>query len=151
MLTPELYSCGVNYVGAADLEITFKQRGEDAWRSGDDFSYQREWVGATRAYRDVTSPINLADRIAVPTLHAYGAEDPRVKIDHWARLEPLLKKYGKDYQAIVEGRQGHGFRNQDASVSFYSALETFLAKNLVDRKADVKVGKPQVIDMPAKK
>jgi dipeptidyl aminopeptidase/acylaminoacyl peptidase len=148
MLTPDLYSCAVNYVGASDLEITFKRRGEDEWRSGGDFSYQEAWVGATRAYRDETSPINLVERITVPTLHAYGAEDPRVKIDHWSRLEPQLKKHRKDYQAIVEGKQGHGFRNQDASISFYSALETFLAENL--RNAKVNVGKPQTIEMPAK-
>jgi dipeptidyl aminopeptidase/acylaminoacyl peptidase len=151
MLTPELYACAVNYVGASDLEITFKQRGEDAWRTGDEFSYQREWVGATRAYRDATSPVNLVERIQVPTLHAYGAEDPRVKINHWSRLEPLLKKHGKSYQAIVEGRQGHGFRNVDEAVSFYAALEAFLAKHLIDRRPDVQVGRPRVIDMPAKK
>lgn len=130
MLTPELYACAVNYVGASDLEITFKQRGEDEWRFGSDFSYQREWVGPTREYRDKTSPLLLVDRIRVPTLHVYGAEDPRVKINHWSRLEPLLKQHGKDYQSIVEGRQGHGFRDQDASVSFYAALKTFLAAHL---------------------
>ncbi|MEI6465157.1 MAG: alpha/beta fold hydrolase [Verrucomicrobiota bacterium] len=150
MLTPDLYACAVNYVGASDLEITFKQRGEDAWRAPDEFSFQREWVGPTRAYRDETSPLNLVERIQIPTLHAYGAEDPRVKINHWTRLEPLLKKSGKDYQSIVEGRQGHGFRNEAESVSFYAALEAFLAKNLVDRKANVKVGQPRVIDLPAK-
>src|SRR5262249_2221893 len=148
-LTPDLYACAVNYVGASDLEITFKRRGEDEWVTADDFSYQRAWVGATKAYRDETSPINLVERIQIPTLHAYGAEDPSVKINHWSRLEPLLKKYGKDYQSIVEGKQGHGFRNQDASISFYTALETFLEENL--RKATVKVGKPRTIEMPAKK
>lgn len=150
MLTPELYACAVNYVGAADLEITFKRRGEDAWRTADEFSFQREWVGATQAHRDATSPLNLVERIRVPTLHAYGAEDPRVKINHWSRLEPLLKKHGKEYQAIVEGRQGHGFRNPEASASFYSVLETFLARHLRDRKPDVQVGRPRVIEMPAK-
>jgi dipeptidyl aminopeptidase/acylaminoacyl peptidase len=149
MLTPDLYVCAVNYVGASDLEITFKQRGEDAWRTDDEFSYQREWVGPTRAYRDETSPLNLVDRIKIPTLHVYGAEDPRVKINHWTRLEPLLKKHRKDYQAIVEGKQGHGFRDQVASISFYAALETFLATHLA--KADVKVGTPKTIEMPAKR
>jgi dienelactone hydrolase len=150
-LTPDLYRCAVNYVGASDLEITFHQRGEDAWRMIGDFSYQQQWVGPTREYRDATSPINLVERIKIPTLHAYGAEDPRVKIDHWTRLEPLLKKHGKDYQAIVEGRQGHGFRNQDASVSFYVALERFLNKHLLGINEDVQIGKPRVIEMPAKK
>ena len=74
-----------------------------------------------------------------------------MKINHWSRLEPLLKKYGKDYQAIVEGRQGHGFRDEKESLSFNAALEAFLAKNLRDRKAEVNVGTPRVIEMPAKK
>ena len=149
MLTPDLYACAVNYVGAADLEITFKQRGEDAWRSGDEFSFQREWVGPTKAYRDETSPLNLVERIKVPTLHVYGGEDPRVVLNHWSRLEPLLKKHGKDYQAIVEGRQGHGFRDEAAAVSYQAALETFLAKHLLNR-GSVNVGAPRVIEMPAK-
>jgi len=150
MLTPDLYACAVNYVGASDLELTFKQRGEDAWRAADEFSYQRAWVGETRAYRDETSPLNLVDRIRVPTLHAYGAEDPRVRINHWSRLEPLLQRHGKDYQAIVEGRQGHGFRNEKEAISFASALETFLARHLRDRPGAVQVGRPRVIEMPAK-
>ena len=81
----------------------------------------------------------------------YGAEDPRVKINHWTRLEPLLKKYGKDYQAIVEGKQGHGFREQDASITFYAALGEFLAKHLGGRRANVRAAPPQLIEVPAKK
>jgi dipeptidyl aminopeptidase/acylaminoacyl peptidase len=129
-LTPELYRCAVNYVGAADLEITFKDLGEDAFRDASDYSYQREWVGATKAYRDATSPVNFIDRIRVPTLHAYGEKDPRVKIDHWSRLEPLLRKHGKTYVSIEEKNQGHGFRDEKSSVSFYAAMEKFLTQYL---------------------
>ena len=150
MLTPDLYACAVNYVGAADLELTYWQRGEDAWRTSDEFNYRNEWVGATRAYRDATSPILLVDRLKIPTLHAYGAEDPRVKIDHWTRLESQLKKFNKDYHSIVEGRQGHGFRDESQAKSFSSALEAFLAKNLRDRKPDVKVGPTKVIEPAGK-
>ncbi|HUR59700.1 MAG TPA: prolyl oligopeptidase family serine peptidase [Opitutaceae bacterium] len=129
-LTPELYCCGINYVGASDLEITFKQRGEDAYRRPGDFSYRDVWVGPTAEYRAATSPIHLVDRIRVPTLHGYGENDPRVKFDHWTRLEPQLKKFKKTYDAIIERRQGHGFRDEKASVGFYSRLDTFLAENL---------------------
>jgi dienelactone hydrolase len=147
--TPDLYACAVNYVGAADLELTFKERGADAWDTADDFSYQREWVGPTREYRDATSPVNFVDRISIPTLHIYGAQDPRVKIDHWSRLEPQLKKYHKDYEWIVEDRQGHGFRDIHAANSLYAKLDVFLEKNLKERKATLKVGRPETIDLPA--
>ncbi len=148
-LTPELYCCGVNYVGAADLEITFKQRGEDAYVRGDDFSYQQEWVGPTSEYRGATSPLNLIDRIRVPSLHAYGEKDPRVKIDHWERLEVLLKKYGKTYESVEQRKQGHGFRDEKASLGFYGQLGDFLGRNLAP-EGHVKIGQERVIDLPAK-
>lgn len=149
-LTPELYRCGVNYVGASDLEITFKARGEDAYRLPNDFSYQLTWVGPTPEYRAATSPVNLADRIRVPTLHAYGEQDPRVKFDHWTRLEAQLKKHGIAYETLNERKQGHGFRDEQASVGFYGRLEAFLAKHLAP-EGTVTIGKEKVIDMPAKK
>jgi dipeptidyl aminopeptidase/acylaminoacyl peptidase len=129
-MTPELYCCAINYVGAADLTITFKNRGDDAFMTDRDFSYQKEWVGKTKEYLDETSPVNFVERIRVPSLHAYGRNDPRVKIDHWKRLEAQLKKYNKPYVAIVEENQGHGFRNEHASENFYGAMEKFLAENL---------------------
>lgn len=150
-LTPELYACAVNYVGAADLEITFKDRGDDADQRSGDLNYQALWVGPTREYRALTSPLNHIARIRVPTLHAYGAKDPRVKIDHWTRLEAELKKHGKSYEAIEERRQGHGFRNEKASIAFYTAVERFLAKNLAPgRDGTVEVGRPEVTEMPAR-
>ena len=149
-LTPELYCCGVNYVGASDLEITFKQRGEDAWRLPDDFSYRDTWVGPTAEYRAATSPVHLVERIRVPTLHAYGEKDPSVKIDHWTRLEAQLKKFNIPYTTVNERRQGHGFRDEKASVGFYSKLEAFLADNLAP-EGKVKVGPTKTIDMPAKR
>jgi len=149
-LTPELYRCGVNYVGAADLEITFKNRGDDAFMRNDDFSYQREWVGPTSQYRAATSPINFVERIRVPTLHAYGEKDPRVKIDHWERLEPQLRKYNKPYEFIREAKQGHGFRDEKASIRFYTKLEEFLAANLTP-EGKVKIGQPETVDMPMKR
>ena len=148
-LTPELYCCGVNYVGAADLDLTFKNRGDDAYLRDGDFSYQREWVGATAEYRAATSPVNFVDRIRVPTLHAYGEKDPRVKIDHWTRLEAQLKKAGKTYESVSQRKQGHGFRDEKASVGFYGHLEEFLATNLAP-PGTVKIGKEKVIDLPAK-
>lgn len=129
-LTPDLFCCGVNYVGPADLEITFKNRGDDAFLRGNDFSYQREWVGPTSEYRAETSPVNLVDRIKVPTFHAYGEKDPRVKYDHWTRLEAQLKKYNKPYESLEEAHQGHGFRNESAAIRLHTAIEAFLSKYL---------------------
>jgi dipeptidyl aminopeptidase/acylaminoacyl peptidase len=139
----------VNYVGASDLEITFKQRGDDAWVRDDDFSYQRTWVGPTPEYRAQTSPVNFVERIRVPTLHAYGEKDPRVKFDHWTRLQAQLKKHGKDYESLNERQQGHGFRDEKASVGFYGRLERFLAENLMP-EGKVKIGEAKPVGPDAR-
>ncbi len=94
--------------------------------------------------------MNFVDRIRVPTLHAYGEKDPRVKIDHWTRLEAQLKKLGLRYETISQKKQGHGFRDEKASVGFYGRLEQFLAEHLMP-EGTVKIGREQVIEMPAKK
>ena len=148
-LTPELYACGINYVGASDLEITFKARGQHAFMRANDFSYRETWVGDSKEYRDVTSPVNHVANIRVPSFHAYGVKDPRVVIDHWERLEPELKKHGKVYESMVEKRQGHGFRDEDASVGFYGRMEPFLAKYLTP-EVDVQIGFSEVVELPLK-
>jgi dipeptidyl aminopeptidase/acylaminoacyl peptidase len=127
-LTPDLYRCAINYVGAVDLERTYI--GYRWAMMPGDYDFQKEWIGPTREYRDATSPVNLIDRIRVPTLHAYGDNDPRVKIKQWDVLEAQLKKYRKSYVSVEEKEQGHGFRDAAASIHFYEMMERFLADNL---------------------
>ncbi|HVU23969.1 MAG TPA: S9 family peptidase [Opitutus sp.] len=129
-LTPDLYCCAVNYVGAADLTITFAA--DSAYHH--EFDYQKTWVGPDRAYLEATSPIELVDRIRVPTLHAYGDNDPRVKIKHWHRLESELKKHDKTYESNEQPNQGHGFHNVEAAQNFYEAMEKFFAKYLAPER-----------------
>lgn len=127
-LTPDLYRCGINYVGASDLEITFAARGQAARAT--DFNYRNIWVGPDKAYRDATSPVLHVDQIRVPLLNAYGENDARVKIDHWDRLETQLKRNKIRYETIIEKEQGHGFRDTDESMSFWLRVEQFLAKHM---------------------
>ena len=129
-LTPDLYRCAINYAGVADLEITGRPRGADAWMTADDFDYRHEWIGETKAYRDATNPVRLVERLKVPTLHAYGRNDPRVSIDQWDRLEAQLKKFNKPYEAIISKRAGHGFTAERDVVAFHEALAKFLQLHL---------------------
>ena len=85
----------------------------------------------------------------MPTLHAYGENDPRVDIDHWKRLKAELDRYNKPYEFVREGNEGHGFGNENARVRFYRQVEDFLARNLT-RNGKVNVGPSEVIDLPAK-
>ena len=129
-LTPELYRCAINYVGVAKLEVAFKGYGGDAFTSQGAFNYQSTWVAPDAAYAAEKSPVNLVENIRVPTMHAYGMNDPRVDYKQWLELKAQLDKFKKPYTAIVETDQGHGFRNEGASIKFYRAMEEFFAKNL---------------------
>jgi dipeptidyl aminopeptidase/acylaminoacyl peptidase len=126
--TPELYRCGINYVGPADLQIQladYKISPVPAMRM---FAFQR--VGADRAYLHDRSPLNFIERIHVPLLNAYGYNDARVNIRQWEVLEPKLKKYGKTYEIIVNDKEGHGFYNETARLDFYHRMDAFLTKYL---------------------
>ncbi|EJP73303.1 MAG: peptidase [SAR86 cluster bacterium SAR86B] len=39
-------------------------------------------------------------------------------------------KYKVDYEYIIKGDEGHGFRSEVANLALYKDYETFLAKHL---------------------
>lgn len=146
--TPDLYCCAVNYVGVSDLGlITSWARGRTG--RGSDMFY-REWVGDDKTYKHDRSPVNFVERIRVPTLHAYGFNDPRVEIEHWTRLEARLKQYGKPYEIIIQGDEGHGFSNESGRIGFYTRLEAFFAKHLGGGTPSTRLAPMKIIEMPAK-
>ena len=127
VFTPELYRCGINYVGVSDLRILVKPA-RDKGRGFDLFA--ANWIGRDPEDLRARSPIEFVDRIRVPTLHAYGENDPRVDIAHWTSLERELKKHGKPFTFFREGNEGHGFQNESSRIRFYRAVEAFLAQHL---------------------
>lgn len=148
--TPELYRCAVNYVGVSDLNL-ITSWGRGRFGRTDDMFY-RDWIGDDKAYKFNRSPLNFVDRIRVPTLHAYGNNDPRVDIDHWNRLEPKLKQAGKPYEIIIEEDEGHGFSNESARIKFYRHLEGFLARHLSAPvpEGKVEIQPARVVEMPVR-
>lgn len=126
--TPELYKCGINYVGVSDLvELTRrKYAGEDPGT----LSFYRNTIGDDRQFLYDRSPVNFVERIRVPLLNAYGDNDVRVNFAQWTELKAQLDKYHKDYDYLYERDEGHGFRHVEDAVAFYDKVEAFLKKNL---------------------
>ena len=146
--TPELYCCAVNYVGVSDLNIITSWAKGRAGRGNDMF--YREWVGDDKEYKNSRSPVNFVERIRVPTFHAYGYNDPRVDIKHWTRLEPKLKEYGKTYEIMIMGNEGHGFANENNRMTFYARLDEFLGKYMGGKNPNTNLGPLKVLEMPVK-
>ncbi len=128
--TPDLYVCGVDYVGVSNL-FTFMKSIPPYWKPYLDMFY--EMVGDPQkdsTQLAETSPVFHADNIKVPMLVAQGANDPRVNINESNQIVDALKKKGIDVTYIVKNDEGHGFHNEENRFEFYDAMEKFLAKYL---------------------
>lgn len=131
--TPELYRCGINYVGVTDLPLLLTATWSDTSR-GEYQEYYAPYVIGDVAKDEKrlhdTSPVNLASRIKVPVLLAYGASDVRVVLDHGTRMKAALDRAGAKYEWMVMEGEGHGFRDIENQKAFYGAVEKFLAANM---------------------
>jgi len=128
--TPDLYKCGINYVGVTDLPLLFKTA-PDSWAGGKE--QMKEMVGDPKKEKEFLqewSPVNHADKIKVPVFMAYGRQDPRVNIKHASLMGKALKKNGVTYELMIKNDEGHGYRKQENQYDFYGRMETFLAENL---------------------
>jgi dipeptidyl aminopeptidase/acylaminoacyl peptidase len=128
--TPDLYKCGINYVGVTDLPLLFSTA-PDSWAAGEE--QMKVMVGDPKAEKEFLeewSPANHADRIKANVFMAYGLQDPRVNIKHAQVMEDGMKKAGVDYELMIKKDEGHGFRKQENRFDFYGKMETFLADNL---------------------
>jgi dipeptidyl aminopeptidase/acylaminoacyl peptidase len=128
--TPELYACGVDYVGVSNL-FTFLKTIPPYWKPMLDMFY--EMVGNPEADKTLlteASPVLHADNIRVPLLIAQGAQDPRVNVDESDQMVAALKKHGIPVEYLVKENEGHGFHNEENRFEFYEAMEKFLKKYL---------------------
>jgi dipeptidyl aminopeptidase/acylaminoacyl peptidase len=129
-LTPELYSCAVDYVGVANM-FTFMNTIPPYWEPFRQMFY--EMVGDPKKDSLMlaeVSPVFHADKIRCPLLVAQGANDPRVNKDESDQMVDALRKRGIEVEYIVKDNEGHGFYNPENQIEFYGAMEKFFEKNL---------------------
>ena len=128
--TPELYACGIDFVGVSNL-FTFLKTTPAYWKPMLDMFY--EMVGDPETDKELlaaASPVMHADNIRAPLFIAQGAQDPRVNIAESDQMVAALKKHGIAVEYLVKDNEGHGFANEENRFEFYEAMEKFLAKHL---------------------
>src|SRR5215467_1108212 len=133
--TPELYACGIDYVGVSNL-FTFLNTIPPYWKPYLDVWH--EMVGdpeREKALLEAASPVFHADKIRVPLLIAQGAKDPRVNVAESDQMVEALRKRGIAVEYILKDNEGHGFHNEENRFEFYEAMERFLAKHLRGKAA----------------
>ena len=128
--TPELYACGISYVGVSNL-FTWISAIPPYWKPYLEMMY--EMVGHperdAQRFRE-TSPFFNADRIQAPLLVAQGANDPRVRKEESDQIVQALTERGIQVEYLVKENEGHGFSNEENRFEFYRAMESFLARHL---------------------
>jgi dipeptidyl aminopeptidase/acylaminoacyl peptidase len=131
-LTPELYTCAVDYVGVANM-FTFMKTIPPYWEPLRQMFYEMvgDPVKDSLMLAEV-SPVFLVNRIRCPLLVVQGANDPRVNINESNQIVDSLRKMGVTVEYMVKDNEGHGFYNQENQFDFYRAMEKFLGTHLKD-------------------
>jgi dipeptidyl aminopeptidase/acylaminoacyl peptidase len=138
-MTPELFACGVDIVGPANL-ITLLETIPPYWapeialftmRVGD------HRTDAGRAFLRERSPLTYVDRIEAPLLIGQGANDPRVKRSESDQIVQAMQAKGIPVTYLVYPDEGHGFARPENRLSFYAVAEAFLAECLGGRYAPI--------------
>lgn len=127
--TPELYACGVNYVGVSNIETFFK-------------SFPEYWKPLTEMVKEIwydlddpreleiareVSPVNHTDKIVKPLFVVQGANDPRVNINESDQIVIALRAKGFEVPYMVKYNEGHGFQREENRMDFYTTMMGFLS------------------------
>jgi dipeptidyl aminopeptidase/acylaminoacyl peptidase len=131
--TPDLYACGVDYVGVSNI-FSWMKAIPPYWKLHREMFY--EMIGDPEKDKELlekASPIFHVDKMKAPLFIAQGANDPRVPKAESDQMVEALKERGIDVPYMVKDNEGHGFRNEENRFDFYRAMEKFLAKHLGGR------------------
>lgn len=130
--TPDLYVCGVDYVGVSNIETLLASIPE-YWKPYKEMLYQiwynLEDPKENEMAKEV-SPIYQVDKIKKPLFVVQGANDPRVNINESDQIVRALREKGFDVPYLVKYNEGHGFAQEENSIEFYRAMMGFFSKYL---------------------
>ncbi|WP_072281704.1 S9 family peptidase [Rappaport israeli] len=126
--TPDLYACGVDYVGVSNL-FTFMNSIPPYWESARKMLYTI-WYDPTdekqQAIMNEVSPLQNADKITKPLFVVQGANDPRVNINEADQIVENLRARGVEVPYMVKYDEGHGFAKEANRLEMQQTMMGFL-------------------------
>lgn len=130
--TPDLYACGVDYVGISNI-FTFMKSIPAYWQPYmkiiKEIWYDED-IPEEKIIMEEVSPVFHIDKIKKPLLVIQGANDPRVNINEADQIVEGLREKGIDVPYMVKYDEGHGFHKEENRIAFYSTMMGFFAKHL---------------------
>ena len=133
---PEVFACGVDIVGPADLVVEMQSL--PTYWPASTLRMMLEWVGdpstadGRQHLRDI-SPLTHADAITKPLLIAEGGNDVRVKDTGTEQLVSTLRSHGVPVRRLVFSDEGHFFVRPENNRALFGEIEAFLATHLGGR------------------
>lgn len=131
--TPELYACGVDGVGPANMR-TLIESFPPYWAAR-----KRRWLNRVGdviqddALNRRISPLFHAGSIRAPLVIGHGANDPRCKLAESEAMVAALRANHVPVTFVVYPDEGHGFGRPENNLDFFGRVEEFLAKHLGGR------------------
>ena len=130
--TPDLYKCGINYVGVTDVGLLFTSMPKH-WEPAKELLKIQIGDPDDEILMKRMSPLAHVDKIKAPLMIIQGAKDPRVVKQHATDLRDALEDRGitlSDDEWIMKENEGHGFSKEENKIELYTKMEKFLAKHL---------------------
>lgn len=130
---PELFRCGINWIGVTDPSFMFTVTWTDFNRFGGSEEVLKLWIGdpdKDAAQFKRTSPVERAAEIKQPVLMAYGALDDRVPLINGEKMLAALKPHNKNVEWVLYKDEAHGWLREENNIDFWTRVEKFLATHL---------------------
>lgn len=129
---PEIFRCGVSWVGVTDPMLLHSTRWTDITRdaSRHQLSVLLGDPSADAELLKQASALTHASRIRAPLMLAYGRLDQRVDLVHGERLRDALRRHNRDLEWVVYDDEGHGWWRARTRLDFWGRVEKFLARHL---------------------
>ena len=130
--TPDLYTCGIDYVGVSNL-FTFFKSFPPYWKPYLGQIYE-QWYDENdtedqKIMKEV-SPALHVDKMNKPLFVVQGANDPRVNINESDQIVKNLRNRGFDVPYMVKYNEGHGFGHEENRIELYKCMMGFFANHL---------------------
>ena len=127
---PELYRCGVAWVGITDLDMLYSARYPDARDIYAEYGMPVLIGDRDKDAKQLaeTSPAKLASKLTQPLLMAYG--DLGVAIRHGAAVRDGVAAHNKNLEWVTYTNEAYSWNLEANHIDFWTRVEKFLDKHL---------------------
>jgi len=130
--SPELYVCGVDYVGVSNF-FTFINSFPEYWKPLMTQFYEQWYnpeIPEEKQIMTEVSPALNIDKLNKSLFVIQGANDPRVNIHESDQIVKSLRGKGYEVPYMVKYNEGHGFSHEKNKIELYKTMMGFFAKHL---------------------